>query len=159
MVYLNEHLQKYPLMQIEDIIKLYLQGILGPAHLVADPKLIEKRLLNEYEEIKDLDYSFDLIEEISDDYIRVYLKPYYEKFKSFNLLADGFKKSAIEPTNIDEYKQIIKSLITDDNKDYIIEYLNKNNVLISHSKIYKDNYHPHYLVINKRYKGAVLNEI
>ncbi len=159
MVYLDEHLKKYPLMQIEDIIKLHLQGILGPAHLVGDHKLIEKRLLNEYEEIKNLNFKYEMIEEISDDYIRVYLKPYFEKYKSFTLLADGFKKSAVEPTNLVEYKNIIKSLINENNKSFINDYLKNDNILISHSKIYKDNYHPHYLVINKKYKGAVLNEI
>lgn len=158
MVYLNELLKKYPLMQIEDIIKLYLQGILGPAHLVKDSTLIEKRLLNEYEEIKDIDYSYDMIEEISDEYIRVYLKPYFEKYKSFRHLCLAFIKSALEPINIEEYKNVIKTLINDENKQFINDYLNSDSILISHSKIYKENYHPHYLVINKKYKGVVFNE-
>ena len=36
MGYLEQHLKKYPLMQIEDKIKLIMQSILGPSHLIND---------------------------------------------------------------------------------------------------------------------------
>ena len=32
---------------------------------------------------KNLDYSYDLIEEISDSYVRVYIVPYFKKYGSF----------------------------------------------------------------------------
>ena len=54
-VYLKEHLKKYPLMGIEDIIKLHLQGILGPAHLLPSKDKIKENFIKEYNEIKDLD--------------------------------------------------------------------------------------------------------
>ena len=75
--YLEEHLKKYPLMQIQDKIKLIMQATLGPAHLINDKEKVKARILAEYNQIKDLDYEYELIEHISDKFIRVYLKPYY----------------------------------------------------------------------------------
>ena len=48
MGYLEEHLKKYPLMQIEDKIKLLMQATLGPAHLINDKEQVKKRIYNEY---------------------------------------------------------------------------------------------------------------
>ena len=59
-VYLEEHLKKYPLMDIQDIIKLHLQAILGPAHLLPTKDKIKENFVKEYNEIKDLDYPYDL---------------------------------------------------------------------------------------------------
>ena len=44
MGYLEEHLKKYPLMQIEDKIKLLMQATLGPAHLINDKEHVKKRI-------------------------------------------------------------------------------------------------------------------
>ena len=89
-VYLKEHLKKYPLMDIQDIIKLHLQAILGPAHLLPSKERIKENFIKEYNEIKDLDYHYDLLEDVSETYTRVYLKPYYELMGSFDKLVDVF---------------------------------------------------------------------
>ena len=44
MVYLDKHLKKYPLMQVQDILKLHLQGILGPTHLIKDIDRLKQAL-------------------------------------------------------------------------------------------------------------------
>lgn len=155
MVYLDKHLSKYPLMQIEDILKLYLQGILGPAHLVPSYEMALKRIENEYNEIKDLNYPFDMIEEISSEYIRVYLKPYYENKKDFSLLIKAFVLSSQIQGNLNIFKNEVRKLINEDNRKSIEEYLSKDNYLISHSEIYKKAYHPHYLVIHKKYLDSI----
>ena len=51
MVYLKKHLEKYPLMQIEDILKLYLQGILGVGHALDNYENVLKRINDEYQNI------------------------------------------------------------------------------------------------------------
>ena len=151
MVYLKEHLEKYPLMQIEDVLKLYLQGILGPAHLVSDFDKAYKRIKEEYESIKDEEYQYDFIEEISDQYVRIYLKPYYHLVNDFTPLIKAFILSSEEKGDINLFKDEIRKLINNDNKEIIEEYLKRDNYLISHSEIYRNNYHPHYLVINRKY--------
>lgn len=154
MGYLEEHLKKYPLMQIEDKIKLLMQASLGPSHLIKDKSKVKERILEEYNQIKDLDYNYDMVEHISDKFVRIYLKPYYEKFKSFDNLIDALCKSC---DNISDLYYFEKDLLelkeneTEKNKLAIDEYFYSGDILISHSKIYKDAYKPHYLVINKKY--------
>jgi hypothetical protein len=154
MGYLEQHLEKYPLMQIEDKIKLLMQASLGPAHLVNDKEKVKTRILAEYESIKELDYEYELIEYISDKYVRVYLKPYFEKFNSFNNLIDAFYKSCDNVSDLYYFEKDLMQLRdveTDENKHAIDDYFYSGDILISHSKIYKEAYHPHYLVINKKY--------
>lgn len=147
---------KYPLMETQDIIKLYLQGILGPAHLMPDKERLKANLKKEYEECRNVDYSYDLFEDLSEKYTRVYIKPYFEKTHSFDKLIEVFEKSIETDLDIDAYREIIRGLLDDGNKEYINQYLRGNNILISHSRVYKDNYHPHYLVINKKYKEELI---
>ena len=154
MGYLEDHLKKYPLMQIEDKIKLLMQASLGPAHLINDKEKVKKRIVQEYESIKDLDYNFDLIEYISDKYVRIYLKPYYERFQCFDNLIDAFYKSCDNVNDLYYFEKDLmklKEVETEDNKVKIDDYFYSGDILISHSKIYKEAYHPHYLVINKKY--------
>ena len=154
MGYLEAHLKKYPLMQIEDKIKLLMQATLGPAHLINDKEQVRKRIYDEYEGIKDLDYEYDMVEAISDKYVRVYLKPYYERFNTFDNLIEAFFKSC---DNVSDLYYLEKDLLklreteTIENKHAIDDYFYSGDILISHSQIYKENYHPHYLVINRRY--------
>ena len=157
MVYLSEHLKKYPLMETTDIIKLHLQGLLGPGHLVLDRNRVLNSLKNEYEISKDINYSYDLIEKISDMYVRVYIVPYFNKFGNFDKLADAFVKSSQNKYDIEKYKEEIRKLITKENEKEIEEYLSLPSVLISHSSTYKENYFPHYLVINMEYLDEIIN--
>ena len=157
MVYLSEHLKKYPLMETTDIIKLHLQGLLGPGHLVLDRNRVLNSLKNEYEIAKEINYSYDLIEKISDMYVRVYIVPYFNKFGNFDKLADAFVKSSQNKYDIEKYKEEIRKLITKENEKEIEEYLSLPSVLISHSSTYKENYFPHYLVINMEYLDEIIN--
>ena len=150
MVYLKEHLERYPLMQIEDVLKLYLQGILGPAHNVSDYGYCLNRTIKEYQSITNNQYN-EIEELISDDYVRIYLYPYFQKEKSFELLVKYFIISSRDKGDIDLFKSEVKKLINEENEVMINQYLNSGNYLISHSQIYKDNYDPHYLVINRKY--------
>lgn len=155
MVYLQKHLMKYPLMQTQDVLKLHLQGILGPTHLINDLERLKLNLINEYNECKDSDFNYDLIEQISDNYIRVYIKPYYEKYHSFDKLIDLFIKSCNLDYDINDYINEIKKLINEENEKEINEYLKSKRYVVSHSTIYKENYKPHYLVINEKFKGEI----
>ena len=119
--------RKYPLMDIQDIVKLYLQGILGPAHLMPAKDKMKFNLMHEYEECKNLNFEYNLFEDISEKYTRVYIKPYFDKVKSFDKLIEIFEKSIENDLDIQGYKNIIKSLITEENKDFINEYLNSDN--------------------------------
>ena len=146
MVYLDEHLKKYPLMETQDVVKLFMQGILGPAHLVASVDNVLFRISEEYESIKDTEINSPMVEKISDDYARVYLKPYFERFGDFSPLALAFQKSAVtgDKTLLYSALETIKDRF---DRGFIDEYVNSGHVLISHSQTYRDAYHPHYLVV------------
>ena len=159
MVYLKKHLQKYPKMELTDILKLYLQGILGPTHLISDVNRLKNNLLNEYEQCKDIDYKYELYEEISDDFIRVNIKPYYEKYKTFDYLINAFIKSTNQVYDINQFIEEVIKLKTDENSKQLDEYIKSKRYVVSHSTVYKENYFPHYLVINKKYKGDAFYEI
>ena len=64
MVYLEEHLDRYPLMETQNVVKLFMQGILGPTHLVECVDNVVARLSAEYESIKDLDIPSPIVERI-----------------------------------------------------------------------------------------------
>ena len=73
MVYLEKHKEKYPLMQIEDIIKLHLQGILGPAHLLPSKDKI-KEMKQNIEQIKlNIRLKYQLLRDI--EHITGYVTP------------------------------------------------------------------------------------
>lgn len=161
MIKLTEHLIRYPKMQLQDILKLHLQGILGPMHLGVDEETLRKNLTQEYQDAMQTAYEYEMIEELSDSYVRVYLKPYFDKFKTFDYLIHAFILSAT-PGNDEECKKNfikeVKKLITDENKEKICKYIDSHKWSISHSDIYKSNYFPHYLVVNKKYIKECLNE-
>ncbi len=155
MVYLEKHLAKYPLMQLQDVLKLHLQGILGPAHALDDSNRVLRRVEEEYQSIIGDDYPYELQEEISTDYVRIYLKPYFEKRKDFKPLVQAFLLSSQEKGDIDLFQEEVRKLITPENQKEIEEYLSRNNYLISHSAVYRENYHPHYLVIHRKHFGLL----
>lgn len=152
--YLEEHLLKYPKMQIEDKIKLLMQGYLGNGHLVNDYEIVLNRITKEYDELKNNSIKYDLIEKISDNYSRVYLKPYFDIYHSFEKLIELFIVSSKEEKNIDGFLLELNKLKTNLNNEEIIflnKYMEDKNYLISHSNIYRNEYHPHYLVIHNKY--------
>lgn len=151
--YYKKHLEKYPKMQIEDKIKLIMQGIMGPGHLVNNPEYVFGNLLAEYQMIKDLNLNDLLVEEISEDYVRVYLKPYFHKTLDFTKLINAFVNSSKYETNkVKLYQELeeLKKIETEENQKIIDDYIKSGNVLIRHSNIYREEYSPHYLVIHKK---------
>ena len=84
---------------------------------------LKKGLISEYESIKDSTYQYEMYEEISDDYIRVNLKPYYEKYHSFDGLIEGFKLSLNTNVDINHYIEEIKRLINFQEKYFDIEVI------------------------------------
>ena len=155
---IEDHLLKYPLMGIQDKIKLLMQSIMGPGHLVNDKSRVENNLITEYETCKDLCYKYDLIEDIGSSFVRVYIKPYYELNRSFDKLIEAFMLSSNETNDIyflTDALQRLKEISNDNDKCAIDKYLGSGSILISHSQLYRDNYHPHYLVISKKYLSNI----
>ncbi len=157
MVYLDEHLKKYPLMTTQDVVKLFMQGIMGPAHLVGLLDDVVCRVTAEYEDMKDNGVKYDLVEKVSDLYSRVYLKPFFEKFGTFLPLAKAFKESALEG-DISALHRALNEIKHNFDTDFIDRYISSGRVLISHSETYRNNYHPHYLVVANKLITDLIGE-
>lgn len=150
--YLERHLLKYPHMQIEDKIKLIMQAHLGPGHLVNDYQMVLNRLHTELNELSN--QTVEMVEEIGDNYVRIYLEPYYKKHQSFDDLIKIFVLSSKEEKDYEGFFKELNNLRENLNKEeqrYLDEYIDSKDYLISHSKTYKEMYHPHYLVVHKKY--------
>ena len=152
---LNHHLNKYPLMQAEDIYKLAYQFYFGPAHFIND---IDKAYSFLLEEVKQVEQKEIEVVDVG-EYVRFHL---INDKNYLSILFDAFVKSS--KTSDKPITGFIKLL------DTCIDYLNNKDLLsikekmkelgyppISHSEIYKNNYYPHYRLINKGYAQEIFD--
>lgn len=154
-----KYFERYPLSQIQDFIKYLYQSVLGSAHLIVDENANYQRLLDEYNSI-DHDKTHILYEEISDVLVRVHLEALNkEELKDIHRL---FMLSAEVSSSKEELLKvfskveegIVEGWIPFDINDWkkeIDEYINKGCPVVSHSEIFRKQYHPHYRLMKKEY--------
>ena len=155
---LLEHYQKYPQMELNDFIKLIYQNSFGPRHMHNPSKEDVLKYLDE--EIKVVTNETEIIEDIGNGYVRVYLS----KETNIEKMSNDFLNSMIEDTytetNIRVFyrklniltKLIKKGSIKLPKKESINlvnEYLSNGINPVRHTKIYNELYKPHYRVIRK----------
>lgn len=147
-----DYFNSYPLSTIQDFIKYLYQSTLGSAHLIQNVEDNYAFLLKEYESIQ-YDSNHILYEQISDELVRVHLeaidkkdlKVYHKLFmksveisSSKNQLFHVFNEVEIGiiegwiPFDLSEWKNNIN------------DYISKDCPVVSHSEIFRENYHPHY---------------
>lgn len=146
-IYYNYHKNKYPLLEKQDIIKLVFQSTLGPNHFGASlsKDQVNKYLINEFN-IPSYNVNENLYEWISDKYIRMNLFKYKEYKLDLNNLLDMFIDSA---NNSAYNKDLLKNnLLSFLNEEDLSDY---NYQAVSHSEAYRNNYFPHYRVIESKY--------
>ena len=149
-----QHLSMYPLMQLEDFIKLLYQAEFGPSHLLNNVEYGRANLYQEYESLEKTDNL--QIEDIGNGKIRVYLSGIKDIDAFFQLLLhsainiSGNSKDFIQSLDllnkmIDEGKLPIDKK---ESKEFLDKY-KKNPSPIHHSRIYHDTYTPAYRVLLK----------
>ena len=153
-----KHFTKYPKMLPNDFFKLIYQNSHGPHHL--DSNKLTTNFINELNSVtKPPKYQF---EDIGNNYTRVYLNPYWTK-QQRDLVLDAFIKSNLDyqPNiklfyqEIDLLKEMVdsntisieKQLFTNELNSYLLNGIKP----ISHSMLYKQEYDPHYVLINNIY--------
>ena len=154
------HKQKYPLMEIQDAVKLIYQNEFGPGHLINDESECFCRLDNEAKEIeacpKEADY-------IGNDLCRLYLSDAKEKnlslesvFKMFLFTANshaGNMESFIHKLEILE-QSVQERLLKFDEKEtlqFLKEYESCGMPAVHHSKGFGKAYKPSYRVIDSKF--------
>jgi hypothetical protein len=162
---LLSHYKRYPLMEVEDYIKLIYQSTFGPYHFQGNPnyKNVSSRIESELSQITS---SYNLIEDIGNDYVRVHLGAIKENRISIDEVIEAFINSMNDYLNVDSatinfmlginYLKIIVTDVQNETKAKesilkIDEYLKSGIRPIHHSQTYRDNYYPHYRVIAKKH--------
>ena len=155
---LLEHYQKYPQMELNDFIKLIYQNSFGPRHMHNPSKEDVLKYLDE--EIKVVTNETEIIEDIGNGYVRVYLSKETNIEKMYNDFLNSMIEDTYTETNIRVFyrklniltKLIKKGSIKLPKKESINlvnEYLSNGINPVRHTKIYNELYKPHYRVIRK----------
>lgn len=150
----------HPEAQIRDYYKLFFQDAFGPAHILNNRISAENYLKSELTEASNFE-EHDLQDiRCLNNYFRVNIKLIVNGKISFKKFLDLFIKSQKLDSRIawdqwqiiwDQIEQTIISLNIPFKKEDLLEMrrISKTKEIISHSKIYKKNYHPHYRLIKK----------
>lgn len=167
---LMTHLTKYPLMTIQDMVKLVHQACFGPKHFSGSITIdkIEAYLINELHHVKSHVTSY--VEAIGNDYYRVYLQAVLDKKVEVMTLSQSFYLSMIDDVDVDyataKVDQVLDIIIDlvekrqlpfslHETKCFIDEYKGKHYSAMHHSDIYQQAYEPHYRVIHKKYLNFI----
>lgn len=157
-VILLEHYKKYPQMELNDFIKLIYQNSFGPRHMHNPSFDTVLKYLNE--EMKVVTSEKEIIEDIGNGYVRVYLS----KKTNIENLSQEFLNSMNEDTyteiNIRVFYRKLNVLIKlikkgsiklpkKESINLVNEYLSNGINPVRHTKIYNELYKPHYRVIKK----------
>ncbi len=154
--------EEYPLMQLQDIVKLIYQNEFGPGHFVKSKELSMQRLRDEYREIKEnAGGKVRRIESIGNGLCRCYLQGLKEEeLKALNRIfvhsanhRQGSK--AVFEKKLLNAKSLLKEMDVDfterEYTAYIREQREKGYPPVSHSEAYRKAYHPSYRVIEEKF--------
>lgn len=156
---IQEHIAKYPLMQIQDVAKLMFQSEFGGGHMIADEQRSLKRIQEEYQTVLEQGWNYEnAMEPIGNGMCRMYL----------NCLNQGLKAEVLNQMFVISANNKIGSIVALEEK--IETFLNacKNQTFafsyteatifmeawkekgypaMSHSDVYREAYHPAYRVM------------
>ena len=154
---LRYHAEKYPLMQPADAVKLLYQQTFGPGHLITDPGAFTERLYREMAECLPVP-GLALTEPIGGGLVRVMLNsPRISGLKAEDLAACCLRTAEIHHGSMDEFKAKLEDLSDVCRAGlfafspaelgvYLRDYLEKGCPAVSHSRTYREAYHPAYRV-------------
>jgi hypothetical protein len=164
--FVNRQLQSYPKSRLLDIYKSCFQDYMGAEHLVSDRKSV-KAYLDEELNTTSLDELMPWYYEpcgIESCYYRVSIRAIKEGIITEDQLLDAFIRSANSETRpsveswSDRWHMIIGTIdqmkldLPDfqEDKQFIDSVLSVGKYAISHSPDYRNAYHPHYRIVEKR---------
>jgi hypothetical protein len=165
---ITAQLQRYPVMQIQDLYKLVYQAALGNEHLMSDSAMVHDYLIRELESVQ-ADSSELLLEEISPDgaAVRLNLRPFKAQhgdhralFQAMMQTARTFQKSQ---DRLDRYLRHLEQMAASGDipfdataaQSFFREMREKGYPAVHHSAAYKEQYAPAYRVILKKYAPSL----
>ena len=164
--FVNRQMQTYPKSRLLDIYKSCFQDYMGAEHLVSDRQRV-KAYLDEELNTTTLDDLMPWHYEpcgIDSSYYRVSIRAIKESLVSEDLLLNAFIRSANTEKRpsaeswskrwhkiigtIDQMKLDLPNYQED--KQFIDSVLSVGKYAISHSPDYREAYHPHYRIVERR---------
>lgn len=175
--FIENELKYYPKAQLSDLYKNYFQDAYGPGHMIPDTTKAGNYLDSEMKEAVWVDTLLWQPLGINHDYYRINLSLIKNGIIPRNILLNGMVESAISARNPDieswkkewaEIVSVVKAFypeipgLNEDEK--IIEAnLSKGIVVMHHSKVFEEQYQPHYRLIHrnvfKRWENEYFNAL
>ncbi len=158
--FLITHYQKYPRLQIQDILKFLYQSSFGCEHLVSDLDAVIERIRKENEGC--CKENENLLDGLDGNYSRIHFS-YMNQGLSVETLGKLFLKSAQnEPTGMKDLENklhVARELVCENILPFSlnefeeeIEAWKKNGYpAIHHSDVFRTSYNPAYRVISNKY--------
>lgn len=160
--YLKVHLEAYPFMEPQDLVKLIYQGLFGVEHLLKSPQGAKDYLYMEYEELEAS--CQPLFEEVSEAFIRVNLGAWKKRKIPLDWLFSMFFNSAAATTCCEKdylaFLEKVEELECFSNfkfsrlewRNFLASYLASGPGAAHHSESYRERAKPHYRLLKSSFK-------
>ena len=158
---LKIHLEKYPLMEPTDAVKLLYQSEFAGGHMIKDEFTCLKWIENEGSSLTAEQLTQPYFEDIGGGYCRLNLsimsKLPAEVIAKIFIQSSNNNKGTVE--NFEKGLDVLRCLckegkcnFTEDKLEaYLDNYKKAGYPAVSHSETYRNNYHPAYRVVEKQY--------
>lgn len=157
---LQQHSKAYPLMKVQDFVKLIYQNEFGPGHMIVDEKKSLHRLIEEWKMVSKESTTVPY-EEIGNGLIRINLSGIHkEQLKGINrLFVKAGEKVKGEVKGFEEkllifYKMCESGALPLDSKEvsnYLEAYRLEGYPAVSHTELFRNQYRPHYRIVEKQF--------
>ena len=155
-----EHLERYPKMTARDCLKFLYQAVLGPKHLGMNGTPPIDYIINELNNLEKI--NIPLTEDIGNGLCRLNLNSSEFQFNPKTVQALFLKTAVSHCGNLEDLKEqisIVEKYFSENSAEIStedfrceVESLEKNNFApVSHSKIFHENYFPHYRLVKKEF--------
>ncbi|MBO4847814.1 MAG: hypothetical protein J5586_01500 [Clostridia bacterium] len=161
--FIADYLEKYPLSEPRDIVKLLYQREFGPAHAVADPEAAVEFVRREYASVRQEEGP--LSESIGGGFARLDLKTLDHNGVTPEQAAEAFINSAAPAGDKAAFAEMLRALASDPRMegmlpgsgDFIAAYTELGCPALHHSETYRTAYSPAYRVVRAELLTALTN--
>ncbi len=166
---ISEYAKKYPMMRPQDAVLLIYENEYGPGKLKGEEVLFRASIKKLYAEAQSSDKSKTDIEDIGNEYVRVYLNRV--DASSYNELEESYINSAKESKGghyflapklyelIDAKNQGEFAFTMQELEEYLMEYEALDYPMPEHSMEYSASYDDKYCVISSKYLDKIKIEL
>lgn len=154
--YILNQFKIYPKLELQDLMKFLYQSCFGCEHLVSNFSKVKSNIEHELQDNKD---SFNSIEELDGDYVRIHLNYglSVDTLSTLFILSSQQEKKGIK--QLEEKNQSLMDLISNNELPFSVEeskcilskWKEDNYPAIHHSNTFNQLYHPAYRLIHKKY--------